>query len=1188
MKALLRALICLLLWPAAMAAGEAAHHVGIDGPREAQVGDEVALRAVAVPEPGAPDVGPTRIEWTLNGRLVQTGATLKCHSDRRGAWKLTASLVAGEWENKQVIASAHHVLVFLPPDPTLQRLAAAPKPKVPPVTVALAADRTSGLPGDSLKLTALVTGGKSPYLLSWVGDPSLASQKTATVTLALKKPGEQRVSVVATDALGQMHSTHLSITTATCGVKLTNEVPGGESLMAGERVTLRADAFADGKPIEGRHRFRWTSEPPAEWAPADPDAHKVTARLTKPGTVRVRAEAVREIEGESTALAQSEDLPLKIMLPRAQLAVEPSYPYVGQQTAGRIVLTPDIPEAQVRWSPLPPSVKLLSRSPDQREFSFFLTDDLPVQLKAEVVLPPDNTILGEIKKNMSARQYAMRVTGPKAAGPRAKIWKQGVGLVELDRGWAVNEAVTFGAVVSSAADLGTLRYDWKADSASCRIEPGASGEAKVTCSGVGDYTLRAAAIDSHDVVLGTAATVFSVTVSQAELDNAAKQAEAARLREDAFDLLQQDKLEDAIHKYKESLNTWSNRELAVHVTMLERELLKRSLDQARLIQLRKEGADLDQQGDIEGAIAKYRECLEIGPNAELDREIARLEKKITDQEARKAQAAALKEEGRRLEKEGLVAEALAKYDQSLSTWPDTALEWHAQNLQQTIAERNAKREKADQLAHEAALLEQQGKPGAAAAKYDESLALAPNEQIAAHAAELKSELVRQAAKRSQAAQLGEEAAALEREDRLAEAAAKCRESLALRPDPEVQSRLSGLEQKLADRQQRKDQAAQLCATALAMEQKNDLTNAIAHYRMSLDLEPDAEVQRHVAALESAVKAQAGIRARADQAKSEAEAFEQQGRLRDAIARYMEALSIRPDEDVKKRLEDLQVRLTEEITRKATAAALRKEATVRLDEGDVPGAIGKFKESLAAYPDPETEKQVQTLEAEQASREAAEKAALEAAEQAAAEAAEQAAALAAEKAAAEAAQKAAAEAAEQIASEIAEKTAQPIEKPIETAAPAPTPAPAPESVPEPAPAPALEEPELALAEPEPAAPAGGSPDLAGTTWQGVILIGSGANSTQWPLRFTVDRHYSIISSYQANDPLTGQPANFTALGDYSPESGSFELSFRGAQGGVTNWVELSGSANSPEAAGGRAELTSASGAKQGIWRAIRSE
>ncbi len=93
----------------------------------------------------------------------------------------------------------------------------------------------------------------------------------------------------------------------------------------------------------------------------------------------------------------------------------------------------------------------------------------------------------------------------------------------------------------------------------------------------------------------------------------------------------QNRIPEAIAKYKESLNYWPDTGLSSHIATLEGKLKQdddTAARKARAKQLRDEGYALQQKNQLQAAVGKYKESLAILPDKQLEDYIRQLEAKI--------------------------------------------------------------------------------------------------------------------------------------------------------------------------------------------------------------------------------------------------------------------------------------------------------------------------------------------------------------------------------------------------------------------------------------------------------------------------------------------------------------------------------------------------------------------------------
>lgn len=853
--------------------------------------------------------------------------------------------------------------------------APAPRPAAAPgaLTVRLLSDKTVYQAGDDARISVGVEGGKGPYRFMWSGNVAAAARGRDAVTVTLPKPGEIQVWVRATDLDGNTSTDLLAVVVQPLPLELVKDDPFGNSLYLEESGRFHVELPPNTPLPSSPFVFQWRSEPQVAFEPAEGTQRVTVAKFTRPGRVQVWATVRRDIGGLLEKLGESQRIDMEVQPAQVQAAVYPAEPYVGQEARAQLTVTPEVSGIQFRWGPLPANVTQLAESSDGRELTFLLKDDRPAEIPVTAETTTAGDLVGRTAARVTARTYDVRVSGPTAAGPLPELWKPGVGLVSAGQAIAVRQAVAFRASVSPQPEATPLRYAWRADSRNCSISNAGTPEAILVCSETGDYQLGVKVTDTRGVEIGNGTATFAVTISQADLDGARRQAQAKKLRDDAADLLKMRRTAEAIAKYKESLAAWPNKEVETHVAMLEAEASRQEAAKAKARKLRAEAAVLEQQGRLAEALAKLRESLVSAPDAAVERRAAGVQARLAQQEAVKARAAKLKAEGHGFEQQGSLTEAISRYKQSLSAWPDESLRKRIYALESEIARQQAVRSQVARLKVEAAGLEQQGKLSAAIAKYQESLKLIPDEPLKKRVLELQADLDVRKARAEKARLVIAEAYGLEKAGEIEGALAKYRESQTLWPGTNVAAHIvelqAGLDRRRAEEETKRARAAALKSEASALEQQGRLADALAKYRASLAVLPDEAIAAQLPALEAKLAEADARKARVKKLAEEGQGLEAEGKAREAIAKYKESLAVAPDPGLEARVAALEKELAKQELDRAQARRLVNEGTALEQLGRLKDAAAKFRESLALQPDPELETRAAALEKQAAQEEA---------------------------------------------------------------------------------------------------------------------------------------------------------------------------------------------------------------------------
>ena len=159
---------------------------------------------------------------------------------------------------------------------------------------------------------------------------------------------------------------------------------------------------------------------------------------------------------------------------------------------------------------------------------FVPKDPKPMMLLVSPKVPTHRELIGgALKEEYQAGAYVVKVTGPAARGPKPQVWKEGKGLVEVEKGIAVDQQVTMRAEVSPQPDK-TPRYKWTVTPGGCTLEQRHNARRlRSTCGQTGSFEAKVTVKDADNVELGTGSGQISVTISQQTLNDSAKKAKEA-------------------------------------------------------------------------------------------------------------------------------------------------------------------------------------------------------------------------------------------------------------------------------------------------------------------------------------------------------------------------------------------------------------------------------------------------------------------------------------------------------------------------------------------------------------------------------------------------------------------------------------------------------------------------------------
>lgn len=284
--------------------------------------------------------------------------------------------------------------------------------------------------------------------------------------------------------------------------------PASGPVVVGTPVIYKA--VLSGDEPEGEVRYQFEPHPDVAFTPHEGPSASTTAVFSVPGTVGVWVTAV----DKTGTIATSDQLEIEIQKPVLELAMEPKAPLVGQEVRARLTVKPEVKDIDLRWMPVPGNAKHISTSKDNRELVFYLKDEKPAEIQVKARVPFSGEDLGEAKASAAAKKYAVTVSAPKAQGPPPRVWKEGVGLVTVDKAIAVDQIVEFSVVVQPEALSGPVKYRWKVENGPCRVSNPSSSVARVTANAAGTCELSVTVRDRNDVELGVGQGSFSASVTQ--------------------------------------------------------------------------------------------------------------------------------------------------------------------------------------------------------------------------------------------------------------------------------------------------------------------------------------------------------------------------------------------------------------------------------------------------------------------------------------------------------------------------------------------------------------------------------------------------------------------------------------------------------------------------------------------------
>ncbi|MFQ3581325.1 MAG: hypothetical protein SNJ49_05395 [Chloracidobacterium sp.] len=387
--------------------------------------------------------------------------------------------------------------------------------------------------GERLTVRAMVENAEpadAPYKYNWSGDikgdPKAAGD---TVTLEPKAPGKFTLSVGVEGARYGLGWASLEYEVAE--VRVTVERLGNQNqpILLGSQQNFVAKVTVDGKPATGNYTFRWQPHPETQFTPFESNTATTAARFGRPGSTKVWVEVLEKVDGQLMTVATSPQLDLAVTAPKFELKAPTDAVLVGQDVVVSLVETPPLAEGlALYWWETTPSTVYGSPTNGDRAYQFKPRDTKPVTITAHIRARDGGDEIGTATCQVTATalNVAVVVTGPEGPPPRA--WKEGVGLVPVERAIATHQFVGLRADVSPLPPGGQeLRYEWSLNTDSHFAGGGFGRDIRAYRSQVGTCVATVIVRNADGVELGRGQGSFEVTLDRDRLNTSNKEKEAA-------------------------------------------------------------------------------------------------------------------------------------------------------------------------------------------------------------------------------------------------------------------------------------------------------------------------------------------------------------------------------------------------------------------------------------------------------------------------------------------------------------------------------------------------------------------------------------------------------------------------------------------------------------------------------------
>jgi len=405
--------------------------------------------------------------------------------------------------------------------------------------------------GDTVRVSVTVENAAaedSPFKYDWggefVGKETPAGKSATSVTIKATKPGKFPLSVSVEGARYFLGSASLEYEVADYKVRLERTGKATAKVSVGGTADFKATLTVDGKPASGKFVYRWQPMTDVTFSKEEGQTPENTAKFLVPGKAKVWVEVLADEGGRMVPLADSNQIELDIVLPKLILTLTPQKGVVGAEVKAKVTTNvPELTEIDYRWETTA-NGKLLNESQDASEITFAPQDTKVVTITVNARVPGTGDDLGKQTATFTAEPVTVAVTVLGPEGPKPQVWREGVGLVTLEKEIAVHQFVNLRADVTPQVD--GMRYEWTVNE-DCHFAGNNITQAtRAYRSQTGMCEASVVVRNKDGLELGRGAGSFSATVSQADLDKAKTMGGTAEKVTNAKGLVSKGQLDEAI------------------------------------------------------------------------------------------------------------------------------------------------------------------------------------------------------------------------------------------------------------------------------------------------------------------------------------------------------------------------------------------------------------------------------------------------------------------------------------------------------------------------------------------------------------------------------------------------------------------------------------------------------------------
>ena len=437
---------------------------------------------------------------------------------------------------------------------------------------------------------------------------------------------------------------------------------------------------------------------------------------------------------------------------------------------------------------------------------------------------------------------------------------------------------------------------------------------------------------------------------------------ALELSSIAASLWRDGKLTEALNKYRQAQGLHAHADIEKNIAEIETIRNREKERKENSASIAEEANFLAAGGKLEEALQKYKESLNLYSDSTVRSAQADVEGRLKAMQRKTALARTQREIGLTLEAQGELELALSKIAESREIWALQETATDIQRIQSALQVQQRRQDEGAQLAKDASLLESQGTEGQgkpeilsqALEKYRQALAAWPEKSLERSIKRVETHIDRISAEIAQSELLVKEAEFLEREGRMEEALSKYRRSQDIRRSSDTEKKLTALNQSIESHKKLIEEAQVYYAQASGLEKQGKLDEALLFAKKGEAVLSSNELSTIIRRLESAISSRDAKIDRAAKVAVLAQTTQMEGNLEKSLALYLESDNIWHTEEVTQAIQVLRGLVDENKNTEERALELYKEGLILERESNFEAAEEKLQSSLTLKRTPEAE------------------------------------------------------------------------------------------------------------------------------------------------------------------------------------------------------------------------------------------